>query len=311
MHTAWYGPLAALYTELFSTRSRYTGASLGYQIAGLGAGIAPLVFASVLAAGGGTLTISIIIAASASIGCILVIRETATTDLTVDPEAATVPAGTADRARSLVRPAAGCELPSHLEQQDRLHPDGCGMELRWMTAFVSVAEELSYRRAAQRLLVAQPAISQQIMNLEKELGVKLFDRNNRSVRLTDAGSAFLPPCRTALDAVDKAGLQACNAGTGEHGKIRIARQGGRDTARGEHGGRPHVDAGIRRSRNRRRLLRVPETTMSTQRLTQLPLADVPDIPTSLVWKAGTETPALHTVIRAAERHLLTQQTFRM
>jgi MFS family permease len=90
LHTAWYGPLAALYTELFSTGSRYTGASLGYQIAGLGGGIAPLVFASVLAAGGGTTTISIIIAAGCvlCIGCVLVLRETATTDLTADPETA-------------------------------------------------------------------------------------------------------------------------------------------------------------------------------------------------------------------------------
>jgi MFS family permease len=95
IHTAWYGPLAALYSELFSTGARYTGASLGYQIAGLGGGIAPLVFASILAGGGGTRTISIIIAAGCAlcIGCILALHETATTDLTVDPEtAAAVPA---------------------------------------------------------------------------------------------------------------------------------------------------------------------------------------------------------------------------
>ena len=90
IHTAWYGPLAALYSELFSTGARYTGASLGYQIAGLGAGIAPVVFASVLAAGGGTTIISIILAAGCllCIVCILALRETATSDLTVDPETA-------------------------------------------------------------------------------------------------------------------------------------------------------------------------------------------------------------------------------
>jgi MFS family permease len=94
VHPAWYGPLAALYTELFSTGSRYTGASLGYQIAGLGGGIAPLVFASVLAAGGTTTTVSIIMAAGCvlCIGCILALRETSTDDLTNDPEvAATAP----------------------------------------------------------------------------------------------------------------------------------------------------------------------------------------------------------------------------
>jgi MFS family permease len=96
VHAAWYGPLAALYTELFSTRSRYTGASLGYQISGLGAGLAPLGFASVMAAGGGTLMISIIIAVFCllSIGCVVALRETSTADLTADPEVAAAPAGT-------------------------------------------------------------------------------------------------------------------------------------------------------------------------------------------------------------------------
>ncbi len=94
VHTAWYGPLAALYTELFSTGARYTGASLGYQVAGLGAGLAPLVFASVLAGGGSTTTMSIIIAAGCllSVGCVLALRETSTADLTVDPEGAATPA---------------------------------------------------------------------------------------------------------------------------------------------------------------------------------------------------------------------------
>ena len=93
VHTAWYGPLAALYTELFSTGARYTGASLGYQMAGLGAGIAPVAFASVMAGGRrhphgldhhGRLLPGV---ASA---CILALRETSTTDLTADPEVAEV-----------------------------------------------------------------------------------------------------------------------------------------------------------------------------------------------------------------------------
>ena len=93
---AWYGPLAALYTELFSTGARYTGASLGYQIAGLGAGLSPLVFASILAAGGSTLTISIVIAATCvlAIACILALRETVTSDLTLDPETTAASAST-------------------------------------------------------------------------------------------------------------------------------------------------------------------------------------------------------------------------
>src|SRR4051794_39805863 len=61
VHAAMYGPLAALYTELFSTRARYTGASLGYQIAGIGAGLGPVVFASVLRGSGSALAVSVVI----------------------------------------------------------------------------------------------------------------------------------------------------------------------------------------------------------------------------------------------------------
>ena len=87
LHPAMYGPLAALYAELFSTRSRYTGASLGYQIAGIGAGIAPVVFASVLAGGGGSVTVAIILAACCllTIVCTVALRETSSDDLADDP----------------------------------------------------------------------------------------------------------------------------------------------------------------------------------------------------------------------------------
>lgn len=78
VHAAMYGPLAALYTELFSTRSRYTGASLGYQVAGIGAGLGPVVFASVLQGTGSALLVSVVIAACCllTVGCILATGET-------------------------------------------------------------------------------------------------------------------------------------------------------------------------------------------------------------------------------------------
>ncbi|MER5519729.1 MFS transporter [Streptomyces sp. NPDC002763] len=86
VHPMMYGPLAALYTELFATRSRYTGASLGYQIAGLGAGFAPLIFTEVRAdaGGGATVLISAIIAAFClgTVVCLALLGETSRTDLT-------------------------------------------------------------------------------------------------------------------------------------------------------------------------------------------------------------------------------------
>ncbi|GAA1278312.1 MFS transporter [Pseudonocardia aurantiaca] len=87
IHAAMYGPLAALYTELFSTQARYTGASLGYQIAGTGAGLAPVVFAAVLG-GSGTLPVSVIIAACCllTVACVLALGETSTNDLAAEPE---------------------------------------------------------------------------------------------------------------------------------------------------------------------------------------------------------------------------------
>lgn len=74
------------------------------------------------------------------------------------------------------------------------------MELRQLAYFVAVVEESSFTRAAARVHVAQPAISQQIAQLERELGHRLFDRSDRPIRLTPVGEAFLPHARAALDA---------------------------------------------------------------------------------------------------------------
>ncbi len=95
------------------------------------------------------------------------------------------------------------------------------MELRHLRAFLAVAEELHFGRAAKRLQMAQPPLSQQIRQLEKELGVQLFRRNTRSVRLTGAGEAFLAPVRTVIDDFDTAVRAARSAGRGEYGRVTI------------------------------------------------------------------------------------------
>jgi DNA-binding transcriptional LysR family regulator len=78
------------------------------------------------------------------------------------------------------------------------------MELRHLHYFVTVVEEASFTKAAERLRVAQPGVSAQVRQLERELGEELLDRSGRSVRLTHAGAAVLPFARDALAAADGA-----------------------------------------------------------------------------------------------------------
>ena len=88
------------------------------------------------------------------------------------------------------------------------------MELRTLEYFVAVAEELSFTRAATRLRVAQPAVSQQIRRLERELRQELVDRTGRRIGLTPAGERFLVHARSSLDAV-QAGIDDLRTFAGE------------------------------------------------------------------------------------------------
>ena len=78
------------------------------------------------------------------------------------------------------------------------------MEINQLRYVCAVAETSSFSRAAERCQVAQPSLSQQVLKLEKDLGTKLFDRLGRSVRLTEAGRAFLPHARSILSQMETA-----------------------------------------------------------------------------------------------------------
>ncbi|MFB7510155.1 LysR family transcriptional regulator [Streptomyces broussonetiae] len=96
------------------------------------------------------------------------------------------------------------------------------IELRHLRYFLAVAEELHFGRAAQRLHIAQPALSQQIRQLEKIVGVELFQRTSRSVRLTDAGASFQPRARDLLSRLAADLDEAGRVGRGESGRLDVA-----------------------------------------------------------------------------------------
>ena len=95
------------------------------------------------------------------------------------------------------------------------------MELRHLRYFVAVAETENVSRAALKLHVSQPALSRQIRDLEDEIGFCLLERTAKSVRLTDAGHAFLNDARTLLQQVDEAIKKARAIASAEPTELKV------------------------------------------------------------------------------------------
>ncbi|MGW2169299.1 LysR family transcriptional regulator [Streptomyces sp. NPDC001705] len=95
------------------------------------------------------------------------------------------------------------------------------MNLRRLRAFVTVAEELHFTRAAAKLFVAQQSLSKQIAELEDQVGTSLFQRTSRSVELTSAGHVFLATAREVLARFDRGVAEARRVGLGEQATLRL------------------------------------------------------------------------------------------
>jgi DNA-binding transcriptional LysR family regulator len=95
------------------------------------------------------------------------------------------------------------------------------MELRHLRYFVGVGEEQHFGRAAERLRIAQPALSRQIQDLEKEIGFRLFERLPRGVKLSSAGKLFLEDTRRILAEVQEATRRAERVASGKAGTLRV------------------------------------------------------------------------------------------
>lgn len=95
-------------------------------------------------------------------------------------------------------------------------------DFRQLRYFVAVSEELSFTRAARRLHLSQPPLSQQIQALEQDLGVRLLERTKRSVSLTGPGRIFLDHARQILSKADEARTQVVAAAAGHSGQLRLA-----------------------------------------------------------------------------------------
>ena len=156
------------------------------------------------------------------------------------------------------------------------------IETRLLRQFIAVAEELNFRRAAERLHMAQPPLSQAILRLEQQLGYPVFERNNRKVGLTAAGTAFLATARQVLLALEEGVAETRRVAQGSAGHLRLGFIQITPNA--------HVLDALRRFRADFPDVHLTLREASTQELVELLEADQLDV--ALLRAPGRSTPAL-------------------
>src|SRR5712671_1198767 len=114
-----------------------------------------------------------------------------------------------------------CEPSSLLNRGLSARVGAMNIELRHIRYFVAVAEDLHFGKAANRLGISQPPLSQQILALEREIGARLFERSNRRVELTNAGKLFLKEALEILCKVERAAALAQRIHQGQVGEVKI------------------------------------------------------------------------------------------
>jgi DNA-binding transcriptional LysR family regulator len=166
------------------------------------------------------------------------------------------------------------------------------MELRQLRYFVAVAEELHFRRAAARLHISQPPLSQQIAALEKELGVRLLARTRRRVELTLAGESFLRDARAMLTELDVASTKARAIEAGQAGMLRVTFVGSAllsivpTTVQRFRRSRPGVEVEVR-ERSTVEQLRALDIGIADVALVRPPIEPHPELRTELVMRERT------------------------
>ena len=181
------------------------------------------------------------------------------------------------------------------------------MELRHLRYFVGVGEEQHFGRAAARLHVAQPALSRQIQDLEKEIGFRLFDRMPRGVKLSAAGKLFLEDARRILAEVQEATRRAECVASGKAGTLRV----GFVESISWHGVVPESFRRFREKQPNAELIPIPMLSLAQVEALRLGRLDV-----GFVVSMGTfgkeldhRVVAQHRIVLAApSKHSLTRQT---